>query len=221
MFLLITDRKNAFQEMLAPLLEYGFFILLSPFETAVFLAHTKDVGGAVIDCADGTPRGVAICRQLRLSYPEMPVAVIATGITPFLEVDCILREHEPQALAARLTSFFCNGCGWRGQRLSTYYLTVDAKAPYAVYMGYPLPLTPREHRILYCLFYHAPRTVTADDLIALTAPLRPCSVSTLSRHIRAVNRSAAAIAPCAPSLIACTPFGYRLSVAALTNSQAQ
>lgn len=219
MFLLISDQKPLFLQVAGRLSEQGLFLFYSPFETAAFLCEQKDVGGVVIDCAEQSERGACLCRELRTSYPEMPIAVIANGSPSALDADWIIRcQQTPEALAERLMPFFEEACGWSQQNLSTYYLTVDCKERRATYMGYPLTLTPRQHRILYCIFYHAPKPISPDDLLALTTPVRPCSLATLKRHIRCINRHAAEIAPNAPLPVQFSPAGYLLADAVLSHS---
>ena len=220
MFLLISDQKPLFLQVACRLSEHGLFLFYSPFETAAFLCEQKDVGGVVIDCAEQSERGACLCRELRASYPEMPIAVIANGSPSALDADWIIRcQPTPEALAERLMPFFEEACGWSQQNLSTYYLTVDCKGTHATYMGYPLPLTPRQHRILYCLFYHATKPISPDDLLAITNPMRSCSLATLNRHIRRINRNAAEIAPHAPPLLQYSHMGYQLSAAVLSRSK--
>ena len=143
MFLLISDQKSLFLQVACHLSERGLLLFCSPYETAAFLCEEKDIGGVVIDCMGKSEHGASLCRALRASYPEMPIAVITDGISPTQGADWVIRrQRTPKEIAECLVPFFEEACGWRGQSLSTYYLTVDCKERRATYMGYPLTLTP-------------------------------------------------------------------------------
>ena len=62
-------------------------------------------------------------------------------------------------------------------------------------MGYPLPLSQTEHRILRCLFYRSPHLTSAIDLMSLCYPLGEQSISNLAVQIRRINERASKIDP--------------------------
>lgn len=203
MILYVSERKEHALQVIQALSQRGFFFFYTPFSTAEFLCREKDIGGVIVDGIPTPDTGAALCRLLRSQYPDIPIAaIVESGASSAFPVDCI--SHMPQAipnLCAQLFDFLTVNCNWNPKKLTTYYLTVSCTEPHAVYMGYPLKLTPKEHRILYCIFYHAPKPISIDDLIALVFPARSCSIANINKHIRSINRRATLISPNSPPLI--------------------
>ncbi len=196
--------------MVKALSAQGFYLLYGSLDAACFLCAQKETGGVVFDCVTDLKKGERIGKELRERYPEMPIAVVLpasaqSAITADLTV---WESMERQAKLSLLSDFLQHLCATNFTRLSTYALTVEQHTKEAHYMGYPLRLTPKEHRLLHCLLYRAPYPTTADDLLTLCYPGEEKSISNIHVHIHHINQKAARIHP-AP-LILCGKDGYRL-----------
>ena len=105
---------------------------------------------------------------------------------------------------------FCiTDCNWRRKPLSTFALTVGDVPEATLYMGYRLPLSPKEHTILRCLFYRSPYETSADDLLSLCYPTEPVKRENLTVLIARINRKASLIDP-NPLIVNRYGKGYRL-----------
>ena len=90
------------------------------------------------------------------------------------------------------------------------FLDADVKGPAETYyMGYPLPLTAREHSILRCLFYRAPYVTSKIDLMELCYPEGTQSLQNIVVQIRQINQKAARIDR-RPLIVNVYGKGYRL-----------
>lgn len=185
-------------QMMKELSSEGFFIFRAPYETAQFVFEKKDIGGVILDCIPSIQQGEELCHDLRRRFPALPIGVIVSPDSiPNAEADMIARDTgELSDVIARCRDFFVRACGWTAKTLSTYALTLDWQERTAIYMGYPLKLTPTEHRLLYCLFYHSPRVTGVDDLLTLCYPDGTHrSASNIGVHIHTINRHASRIDP--------------------------
>lgn len=211
MLVIITDRGSLGTALSKGLSERGLFLYRCPLQTALFTCEKKDTGGVLLDLVPNQKAGEAVCRELRARYPEMPIAVLAKdgGTPPDVEADCILREEPPEALARVVWEFYCKTCGWRDAPMATYRIKVTACPEETLYMGYPLPLTPTEHRILRCLLYRAPKLTSADDLMMLCFPEGRQRIANLAVHVRNINQKARRIDP-RPLIESVYGKGYRL-----------
>lgn len=211
MFLYVSQRKAYSKLILDALTKTGAFLMLSSPDTACFYCRKKETGGVILDCVTDPKITQNLCEQLRAMYPAIPIAAIVSGNTvPDLCADIVVRDTgEPSVLIEQLRVFLTKTCAWTAYSLSTYSLTVhsDPSLP-AFYMGSPLNLSPKEHRLLYCLFYRAPRPTTVDDLLDLCYHGESCSLATFNTLIRRINRQAAEIYP--PTLIIREGDYYRL-----------
>lgn len=209
MLILITERSDVRKTLTEHLHRHGVYLLCGTHENALFLCDAHDTGGVILDCAVQTPRAEMLCKELRALYPEMPIAAIVLPNTaPDLSADAILWENDERSLGARAYEF-CVNCGWHARPYQTYELTVGLDPSETVYMGYPLPLPPRAHNILRCLFYRAPHTTTADELMSLCYPCEHKSISNLTVQIHEINKRALKIDP-RPLIVSVYKKGYRL-----------
>ena len=210
MFLFVSQRKAYSKLILESLTQTGAFLMLAPPATACFYCQKKETGGVILDCVTDPRKSHTLCDRIRKMYPDIPIAAIVSGqAVPDLCADIVIRDTgDPAFLVAQLRIFLTKICDWTAQKLSTYSLTVhsDPNLP-TYYMGSPLHLTTKEHRLLYCLFYRAPRSTTADDLLDLCYH-EPCSITMLNTLIRRINRQASQIHP--PTLIIREGDTYRL-----------
>lgn len=209
MLILVTDRRAFGESLASRLLQSGIFSLRASHDAASFLCEAKDCGGVLLDGAASPQKSEALCRELRTRYPELPIALLLPkGYLPSSPADRFLREGEEEMTDALLD--FCHTlCGWPTGEMSTFSLTVGKDPTGTRYMGYPLPLSPREHVLLRCLFYRAPRLTSCDDLLSLCYPTDPPTAASLSVTVSAINRRASAIDP-RPLIVNVYGKGYRL-----------
>jgi len=76
-------------------------------------------------------------------------------------------------------------------------------------MRYRMPLSPKEHEILRCLFYRWPRATTAEDLLALCYPEGGKAKENVAVQIGRINQRAKSIHP-RPLIVFQRNTGYRL-----------
>lgn len=209
MLILVTDRRAFGESLASRLLQNGIFSLRASHETALFLCEAKDCGGVLLDGRTSPTESEALCRALRERYPELPIALLLPkGYLPASPADRFLREEEDD-LTDTLLDFCHTLCGWHAGEMTTFSLTVGNDPARTRYMGYPLPLSPREHTLLRCLFYRAPHVTSCDDLLSLCYPIDPPSLASLSVTVSAINRRAGAIDP-RPLIVNVYGKGYRL-----------
>ena len=196
MLLLISDRTEVRHALVREISSMGIFSFDAPLETGAFYCDKKDTGGVLLDCVEHTERATALCMTLRKAYPELPIAVIVSlEDCPELLADRILRDADVELLSADVADFYQKTCQWQADSLSSFSLTVGRNPEETLYMGYPLPLSQTEHRILRCLFYRSPHLTSAIDLMSLCYPLGEQSISNLAVQIRRINERAAKIDP--------------------------
>lgn len=209
MLILITEQAELGQGLAARLRDNGVFSFVCPLALGKTLCDEKDTGGVWIDCTADRRSAERLCRALRQSYPELPIAVWAAEKAILdLPADRILRSPDPEALWEDLLDFCFRDCGWEKGPLQTYYLTLGNGPEETYYMGYPLPLSPRGWQILRCLFYRAPELTSSADLLALCYP-EGGSARNLTVQIHHINQAAQKIHP-SPLIVNRYGKGYRL-----------
>ena len=210
MLIFITDRRDFGRAVSAILRKKGIFLIQCPLEVALFTCERYDTGGVVLDAVTDLSAAERLCAALRQAYPPMPIAVIAAKEQcPDLPADRILRDMgDTVILADAAEQFYQVDCGWNLPVFSFYYLSVGITPDSAVYMGYPLSLSPTEHMLLRCLFYRYPHVTSADELLTLCFD-RAQSAANLSVHISNINRRAAQLDP-RPLIVNVYGKGYRL-----------
>ena len=210
MLIFVTDRKSAHLDLIAELKTNGVYSFVCSYEAADVLCRIKDTGGVVLDCIANLPRAEALCAYLRAEYPELPIAAIVAPLAvPDMAINTLLRIRGNNDLAAEILDFCIRVCGWPTRRMTTYALTVGNTPAETYYMGYPLRLSAREHEVLRCLFYLAPRITTRDDLMELCYPEGSQKINNIVVQIHGINQKAAAIDP-RPLIIHERDRGYRL-----------
>ncbi|MBQ7173325.1 MAG: winged helix-turn-helix domain-containing protein [Clostridia bacterium] len=210
MLLLATDRPSFGKDLTARLEAAGVYLFRVPLETALFYAHKKDTGGAILDGALELQKAEALCKSLKEAYPELPVALLLTPKgTPDAPADRLIRETSPDAVFDEALEFAVKICGFRTSPLSTFHLYVGNDRSDVLYKGYRLPLSQKEYELLRILFYRAPNWTSADDLMELLYPDGSRKISTLFAHISHINKKVKACGE--PPLILCRKgLGYRL-----------
>ncbi len=210
MILFVTDRQTLRGLSVSHFLSAGIFSYVCPIETARFLCEKKDISGAIIDGVPALSQAEALVGDLRLRYPELPMALIAPpDSVPNASAEVIRNDADLPVLADALISFIRERVGWKYD-LTTYSLSLPSDSAEATLLGYPFPLSPREAVILRCLFAFAPRVVSSDDLLTLCFPEGTQRAANLSVQISRINRRAANIG--LPDLIVSEyGKGYRLN----------
>ena len=209
MLVIITERTAWWKDHAVRLNREGIFAYLVPFEQGLRFCRTRATGGVVIDCVRQLKRGEILCRRLRTLYPDLPIAaLICSKAVPDMPLTHLWRAEERDLYPA-LLEFCTAACGWEIGPLSTHALTVDGNPQKTSYMGCALPLTEREHLLLRCLFYRAPRITSAKDLMRLCYPGQTKSAGNLAVHVQSINQKAARIDP-RPLIVNERAKGYRL-----------
>jgi DNA-binding response OmpR family regulator len=210
MILVITDRRHLGKQLAADLCAQGIFTFECPPETGAFYCETKDTGGVILDCIPDLMAAEALCQALRSSYPQLPIfAIVPKESVPNLEADRLSRTTDPQKLFQEILDFCTTACAWSPKPLSSYFLTVGNTPEEIIYMGYPMPLSHRAHRILQCLFYRYPKITSADDLMSLCYPDGKEQIGNLAVQIHHINQAAAKI-DARPLVVNVYKQGYKL-----------
>lgn len=215
MLILVTEQKKQHLATLQALIANGIYSFVCPYETAGILCEKKDTGGVVLDCLGNLPRAERLCAELRARYPEMPIAaIVAPSAVPDLAVNRLIRVEDSKDALPDVLDFCIRTCGWSSQTLSTRSLYVENDPAKTRYMGYEMPLTPREHRILRCLFYRAPLITTKEDLMELCYPEGWQNLQNVVIQIQHINQKAAEFDD-RPLIVNVYGKGYRLRAGVL------
>jgi DNA-binding response OmpR family regulator len=210
MLVLVTTQKTRRVSLVKSLNEHGVFVFITSPEDACRMVEAKDTGGVLLDthaCLSACER---ICAALREHYPQMPIgAIVSKQAIPQMAVNRIIREDDGTTTDEEVLDFCIQNCGYHTKHLSTYCLSVANAPEETLYMGYRMPLSPKEHTILRCLFYRSPYETSADDLLSLCYPTEPVKRENLTVLIARINRKAALIDP-NPLIVNRYGKGYRL-----------
>ncbi len=209
MLLFITERTAGFHDLAVRLTEKGIFLYLCPFETALFLCDCKDIGGVVLDGAAHLAQAEALAARLHTLYPDMPIAaLVEPDMSPCLPAIRLIRSRDKERLFSEILDFCTSVCGWR-THLSTQVLSLSEDPNQTYYMGYRLPLSKSQHRLLRFLFYRYPKPTAPDDILSLCFPESPLPLQSLSALVNKINQKAAEIDP-RRLIISSRSSGYRL-----------
>ncbi len=195
MLLIITNHLNECQALSVRLLQSGIYSFAVTFEDAQETAEREVIGAAMIDCRDHAELAGQTAKKLRAAYPRLPMlAYTSLGELPEGDFYRYLGENEADP-DQRIIDFCRDDCAFPRERLSAFYLLVTGDIRDTRYMGYALSLSPGEHRLLHCIFYHAPHVVHAKLLAKLCFPTEENATDTVATMIRRINKKAAAIDP--------------------------
>lgn len=210
MLLFVTNRSIGKEIPAEPFTAAGIFCYCSSYRNALRTFHEKDIGAVVLDGTRTLDPAETLCHALRTEAPEMPIALIVMPEDrPNADTDALIRVSSPHEIPSAILQF-CKERGLFDTVLSSPYLSF-AEPGYSVrLLGYPLKLSPSEYRLLYCLFYLAPRTVPAKDLSELSFPGQSVKLSALSVLISKINRRAKPLGA-DPLIKNVYGQGYRLS----------
>lgn len=215
MFLLVSEQREASLQIIRDLSVNGLFVCYSHFESALHLCREKDTGGVFVDCTGMRAMGSRLCTILRRHYPKMPIAVlIDSKSAPPADVDLILSGSMTDDATARdLLHFFTVGCSYRPRLLCTHYVAVDPQRTTVHFMGYPMRLSPIEHRILYYLLYRTPHAASVDELCAFCSRETVLTLEAIRVYVHRINHRAKQIAPDAPPpIVYCGKHRFAIGV---------
>ncbi|MBQ9805480.1 MAG: winged helix-turn-helix domain-containing protein [Clostridia bacterium] len=210
MLVLVTTQPTRRAALVKSLNEHGVFVYITSYEQAEKTVRKKDTGGVLLDCVGKLPSGERLCALLREDYPQMPIAAIVTeAAVPSMEINRLLREVNEKALLADALDFCTQNCSYRAHQLSTYCLSVGNAPEETLYMGYRLPLSPKEHALLRFLFYRWPSYTSPNDLLELCYFDSNASKQNLTVQIARINRHAKELG-LQPLIVNRRGIGYRL-----------
>ena len=211
MLVFITERTAWFQRFAVRFHAKGVFFYLCHPEVAEFYCREKDTGGVIVDCIPNFSAGERLARVLHEIYPDMPIAAIVPPLSvPDMPAIRIFRDvGKSDALFDEMLEFARVNCGMRTGQLSTFSLLVNHDRHQTRYMGYLLPLSVQEHKILRFLFYRSPRLTSIDDIADICYVDSAQRIENVSVMISRINRHAAEIDP-RPLIVNEYGKGYRL-----------
>ena len=210
MLLILTDDSSLGIELCEHLLSRGLFSYRAELDCGRSLCERLDTSGVLLDGRSRPAVAESLCRELLSLYPELPILFLCTEttVTNCLSARLVRCGSTSSDEIARLVLSFAEQEGWK-PRLSTYALTLTSTPKETRFLGYPLPLTPREHAILGFLFYSAPKTLPQHLLLSVCFP-RGCErAENLGVHVSAINKRAERLAGI-PLIECCYGVGYRL-----------
>lgn len=210
MLVLVTSQKTRRAALVKSLNEHGVFVYISSFEQAEDTVCQKDTGGVILDCVGKLSAGERLCARLRETYPQIPIAaIVSKEAIPCMEINRLLREADEKLLFDDALDFCIQNCGYRARRLSTYCLSVGNAPEETLYMGYRLPLSPKEHELLRFLFYRWPAYTAPEDLLELCYFDSLVSKQNLTVQIGRINQHAKDLG-LQPLIVNRRGMGYRL-----------
>ena len=210
MLVFVTPYKTRRADLVEHLNRNGVFVYVSSPESAHKIVLQKDTGGVLLDAVGNLGTCERLASDLRSEYPAMPIAaIVAKDAIPQMEINTLLRDTDERSVLEQALDFCICHCGWRTKVLSTHCLTVDDIPEATLYMGYRLPLSPKEHEILRCLFYRLPYDTATDDLLSLCYPNQPAKRENLTTLIARINQKAKVI-DSHPLIVNRYGKGYRL-----------
>jgi DNA-binding response OmpR family regulator len=191
MLVLVTTQKTRRVSLVKSLNEHGVFVFITSPEDACRMVEAKDTGGVLLDthaCLSACER---ICTALRERYPQMPIgAIVSKQAIPKMAVNRIIREDDSTTTDEEVLDFCIQNCGYHTKHLSTYCLSVANAPEETLYMGYRMPLSPKEHTILRFLFYREPAYTSLEDLLELCYPEGNVKVENVTVLISRINQRA-------------------------------
>lgn len=209
MLLFLTDDRSFGIRMANRLLSCGILTLRAAHDAGISLCAARDVGGLVSDGRDQVSSSVQICETLIDTYPELPAALILPPrVTVETRASRLIRQTDEDEIFREIQTFCTECCGWK-PGLTTYALSVGKTPEQTRFLGYPLDLSPKELAILRFLFYRAPKTVGADELLSVCFPENTQRAANLAVQIHRINRRALASAGL-PLIESVYGKGYRL-----------
>ena len=153
------------------------------------ICRHADFCGVILDGRHTPLRFEQLSEKLFADYPDAPVLFLTQpGVSVYpcaLKTACLDHGVDPLQVLHR----FCRDCMGE-ENYATYALQHDGRAHSFTYLGYPLPLSDYEYRLLLCLFRNAPHAVRTDDLLSNAFPNGSTPRHTLWTLVKRINQSA-------------------------------
>ena len=192
MLLLFSDNAKFGSELTKDLRQSGIAIASYDPDFAESVCERIDFCGVILDGRHKTREFAELSQRLFLTYPDLPIAFLAES-TPTV-FPCASRILLPKDIDELFVSVleFCRDCMGE-ENYATFALQHLPETESFTYLGYPLDLSDYEYRLLLCLFRHAPKMVSTDELLSTAFPSAHTPLSTLSTIAKRINDASRAI----------------------------
>lgn len=208
MLIFITDQRQRGLELTRKLESAGLAVLSERMEAAEYLCREHTMSALLVSGTVNPAAANALCAKMRTIYPELPIALILEeGAIADSDTDCVIR-FQTVTQTANEVLHFCRSCGW-DPKLSTFTLLVNDDPAQTQLLGYRMPLSPREHQILYLIYLRAPETVSRSELMMICFPEGSQKAENLTVHVNRINQKARVIGGL-PLIESVYGKGYRL-----------
>jgi len=192
MLLLFSDNVKFGSQTTESLRRDGIAIALHDPDFAESVCERIDFCGVILDGRTQTRKFAELSQKLFLSYPDLPIAFLTESIPdPFPCASRILSSKTSDQLYDAILAF-CRDCLGE-ENYTTFSLQHSPKTSSFTYLGYSLALSDYEYRLLLCLFRHAPKAVSTDELLSTAFPSIHTPMSTLPTMVKRINDAAKAI----------------------------
>ena len=192
MLLLFSDNAQFGSHLAKSLREAGITIASHDPDFAEPVCERVDFCGVILDGRNQSREFAELSQRLFLSYPDLPIAFLTETIpTTFPCASRILFLKDEQQIFESVLSF-CRECMGE-ENYATFALQHSPKDAAFTYLGYPLALSDYEYRLLLCLFRHAPKAVSTDELLSTVFPSAHTPQNTLSTMAKRINDAARSI----------------------------
>lgn len=208
MLIFLTDRKHPGLELTRRLTDAGMAVLTERTTAADYLCREHHMGALLVDGIPDFRTATDLCRDMRATYPELPIALLLdTDTIADTVADCVIRAQSVPDIAAEVLAF-CRNHGWKPE-LSTYTLFVTDDPGKTRLLGYRLALSPREHQVLRLIYLRAPETVSRNELLSVCFPEGSQRAENLTVHVNRINVKARGLSGL-PLIESVYGKGYRL-----------
>ncbi len=209
MLLFLTESREFGIRMAQGLLSRGILPLRAKPDAGIALCDARDTCGAVLDGRTNLLAAERLCNLLLAKYPELPIALLlpCQAFTGAYAAR-LIREVREQNILQEIQNFCRECCGWKPE-LTTYALSMGSAPEQTYYLGYRLPLSPRQLSLLRFLFLRAPKPVDSFELLSVCFPESTQRDANLAVQISRINQTAVRCSGM-PLIESVYGFGYRL-----------
>ena len=192
MLLLFSDNAQFGARLSGILRQEGISVSSHDPDFAESVCEKLDFCGVILDGRRKTHEFAELSQKLFLTYPDLPIAFLTEG-TPsvFPCASRILFSRDEDQLFDSVLKF-CRDCMGE-ENYATFTLQHSRERASFTYLGYPLSLSDYEYRLLLCLFRHAPKAVSTDELLSSAFPNAHTPQNTLSTMVKRINDTARSI----------------------------
>ncbi len=192
MLLLFSDNAQFGAQLAYSLRQAGIAVSSNDPDFAESICEKIDFCGVILDGRRKSREFAELSQRLFLTYPDLPIAFL-TEATPsvFPCASRILFSRDGDELFDSVLSF-CRDCMGE-ENYATFALQHSQERAAFTYLGYPMSLSDYEYRLLLCLFRHAPKVVSADELLSSAFPNAHTPQGTLSTMVKRINDAAKSI----------------------------